>query len=399
MRCLRDSRAPCGSQPVEENPLREPIHVCGIIPPHILRHIAEHGDEEQRARARTTLEESAALRGERRIVALTSPLLPLSPGQKQRTVYDAKKTHRLPGTLVRVEGAAATKDVCVNEAYDGSGQTYDFYSEVFGRNSIDDRGLRLDSTVHYGVQFDNAQWNGRQMMYGDGDKTIFNRFTIALDVIGHELTHGVTQYTARLEYNDQPGALNEHMSDVFGVLVKQYSLKQTAADADWLVGAGLLAKGIHGSAIRSMKAPGSAYDDKLLGKDPQPAHMRDYQHINDDSGGVHVNSGIPNHAFYLVATLLGGHAWEVAGKIWYLALTRKLHANASFSAAAAATFDAAGELFGAGSAAQHAVVEGWKEVGIATPHSGASSSKSPAPATPPHIRGPRTRLTIEAEQK
>ena len=113
-----------------------------------------------------------------------------------------------------------------------------------------------------------------------------------------------------------------------------------------------------------MKAPGTAYDDPQIGKDPQPAHMRDYNKSRSDNGGVHINSGIPNHAFYLAATLLGGKAWEVAGKIWYATLTHKLSANAQFHDCADATWAAAGELFGAGSAPQHAVAEAWKGVGV-----------------------------------
>src|SRR5678815_4747497 len=132
------------------------------------------------------------------------------------------------------------------------------------------------------------------------------------------------RYEAKLTYSQHPGALNESMSDVFGSLVKQYSLNQSAADADWLIGAGLLAAGVNGVALRSMKAPGTAYDDRVLGKDPQPAHMKDYVNTISDNGGVHINSGIPNHAFYVVATELGGFAWEKAGKIWYVALKDKL---------------------------------------------------------------------------
>src|SRR5262249_15250854 len=154
----------------------------------------------------------------------------------------------------------------------------------FGRNSIDNRGLRLNASVHYGADYDNAFWDGSQMVFGDGDNRIFVGFTKALDVIGHELTHGVTQYEANLEYQDQPGALNESMSDVFGSLMKQYALNQTAADADWLIGSGLLAPGIQGVALRSMKEPGTAYDDPLLGKDSQPGHMSDFDHTTDDFG-------------------------------------------------------------------------------------------------------------------
>src|SRR5581483_5825698 len=171
-------------------------------------------------------------------------------GEKRRTVYDARHGRTLPGKLVRGEGDPRGRDAAVNEAYDGAGKTYDFYQKVYARNSIDGRGMRLDSTVHYGVKFDNAQWNGRQMIYGDGDGELFRRLTKSLDVIGHELTHGVTQYAANLDYADQPGALNESFSDVFGVLVKQYTRKQTAAKADWLIGAGLLTRRVQGQAIR-----------------------------------------------------------------------------------------------------------------------------------------------------
>jgi Zn-dependent metalloprotease len=224
--------------------------------------------------------------------------------------------------------------------------------------------LRLDSTVHYGEKYDNAFWNGQQMVYGDGDGNFFNRFTISLDIIGHELTHGVTQYEAALAYRGQAGALNESMSDVFGSLVKQFALKQTAAQADWLIGAGLLSAKVKGVALRSMKAPGTAYNDPVLGKDPQPAHMKDYHKMISDNGGVHINSGIPNHAFYLLATALGGPAWERAGRIWYITLRDKLRSRANFQTAANALYHTAGELFGASGPEQKAVYDAWGQVGI-----------------------------------
>src|SRR5438045_1918371 len=128
------------------------------------------------------------------------------------------------------------------------------------------------------------------MVCGDGDGALFNRFTIALDVIAHELTHGVTQTEAQLEYRGQSGALNESMSDVFGSLVKQWAGNQTARQADWLIGAGLFTPTVKGAAIRSMKAPGTAYDDPVLGADPQPADMANYVTTRADNGGVHINS-------------------------------------------------------------------------------------------------------------
>ncbi len=345
-------------------------HSLCITPPHILRAIAANGSPAQRQIALQTLTASEQFRGQRKIMReVLSFLAMFSAGDKQRSVYDAQFGSNLPGALVRQEGQPAVEDPAVNEAYDGAGATYDLFFQ-FSRNSIDNRGMRLDSTVHYQKGYDNAFWNGEQMVYGDGDEDLpqeerlFNRFTSALDVIGHELTHGVTQYEADLVYWDQSGALNESISDVFGSLVKQFQRRQSAAEADWIIGQGLFTGNVNGAGIRSMKAPGTAYDDPILGKDPQPAHMRDYVATADDNGGVHINSGIPNRAFYVTALELGGFAWEKAGRIWYKALTEKLNARSTFQEAANLTFEAAGELFGAGSLEQQAVKTGWSEVGI-----------------------------------
>ncbi len=336
--------------------------VCTIVPPHILRRLAEK--PEHRARALRTLAHTERMRGRREVFAKL--LATLGTGTKRRTIYDAQHLTTLPGTLVRGEDGNPSGDVAVNEAFDYSGATYDFYQKAYNRNSIDDNGMRLDSSVHYDVNFDNAFWDGQQMVYGDGDQTIFDRFTKCLDVVGHELTHGVTAATANLDYQDQSGALNESMSDVFGSLVKQMSLGQTADQADWLIGAGLFMAGIQGTALRSMSNPGTAYDDPNLGKDPQPADMAHYVNTSDDNGGVHINSGITNRAFYLVAKQIGGNAWEKAGKIWYVTLTQRLQHDADFQTAADTTFAVAGELFGAGGPEQQAVQAGWSGVGITT---------------------------------
>jgi Zn-dependent metalloprotease len=290
------------------------------------------------------------------------------PAGERRTVYDVEHggTSELPGTKVRGEGDEPSGDEAVNEAYDGADQVYDFYNDVLERDSIDGSGLELVSSVHYGVDFDNAFWNGGQMVYGDGSGQLFvvGGLTKAIDVIGHEMTHGVTQYTAGLEYASQPGALNESVSDVFGSLVKQYSLGQSAEEADWLIGEGTLLPEL-GKALRSMKEPGTAFEG-----DNQPSQMSEYVDLpndndpNNDNGGVHINSGIPNRAFYLAATEIGGNAWEKAGRIWYAALTERLQADSDFEAAAQATVEVAGELFEAGGAEQAAVEKAWQEVGV-----------------------------------
>ncbi|PMB52961.1 peptidase M4 family protein [Fischerella thermalis CCMEE 5201] len=336
--------------------------ICCVVPPHMLENIVVNGNEQQRSWAFHTLNISSQFRGRRNVVGAVN--FAVSPGEKRRTIFDAKSTEQLPGTLVRGEGDPPSNDIAVDEAYDGAGATYDLYYEVFERNSIDDKGLRLDSTVHYGVKYDNAFWNGDQMVYGDGDGEIFQRFTKCIDVIGHELTHGVTQYEAGLQYYGESGAINESFSDVFGSLVKQWVKKQTAQEADWIIGEGIFTDKVNGVGIRSMKAPGTAYDDPVLGKDPQPAHMNDKYTGFEDNGGVHINSGIPNYAFYLAATEIGGYAWEKAGKIWYIALRDRLRTRTNFKRAANIIIQVAGELYGQGGQEQNAVQNAWQKVGV-----------------------------------
>jgi Zn-dependent metalloprotease len=340
-----------------------PVH--GIVPPHLLRHLARQTSSDLRecaAAAMNTLLVTERWRGERHVVGTLRRSLTTPVGECRRTIFDAGHGRLLPGKRVRGEGEMPVGDAETDEAYDAAGATYEMYRQVFGRISIDGRGMRLDSTVHFSRMFDNAFWNGSQMVYGDGDGILFQRFTKSVDVIGHELTHGITQCEVELAYHDQPGAINESISDVFGSLVKQHTLGQSAAEADWLIGAGLFTSRVRGIALRSMKAPGTAYDDPFLGRDPQPAHIRDYVSTFEDNGGVHINSGIPNHAFYLTATALGGVAWEKAGHIWYGTLLNRLTPLADFHSLAQATVDEARTAFGIPEARM--VREAWAEVGV-----------------------------------
>ncbi|MET8678567.1 M4 family metallopeptidase [Streptomyces sp. NPDC004647] len=342
---------------------------CTIIPPHVLDKLARADDPALAAPARRTLEHDAAQRTRRRLTTvLGAPAVAQKgePEKPHRTISDAEHREQLPGRTVRGEGDEPTGDATVNRAYAGLGATFELFLKACSRNSIDGAGLPLDATVHYGENYGNAFWDGERMVFGDGDGEIFLDFTIPVDVIGHELTHGVTQYTANLEYFGQSGALNESVSDVFGSLIKQYSLGQTAGEADWLIGSGLLAPRVSGVALRSMKAPGTAYDDDVLGRDPQPANMEDYVRTGRDNGGVHINSGIPNHAFYLAATALGGHAWERAGLIWYDVLTGgELATDADFAAFARLTVAAARSRYGEGKEHQ-ALLKAWSQVGVRT---------------------------------
>ncbi|MFI9718382.1 M4 family metallopeptidase [Streptomyces sp. NPDC052396] len=340
----------------------------GIVPPHLLDRLAQSEDSRHHEPARRTLEHDSVLRTRRRLTALrTEAAIATAPADHpQRTIYDSGHQQDLPGRQVLAETDTPCKDATANRAYAALGATYTYYRDVHGRHSIDDAGLPLIASVHYGENYDNAFWDGQQMVFGDGDGVVFGDFTVSVDVIGHELTHGVTQHTANLEYYGQSGALNESLSDVFGSLIKQYSLGQTAEQADWLIGAGLLGPDIHGVALRSMKAPGTAYDDPRLGRDPQPATMDDYLNTPRDNGGVHLNSGIPNHAFYLLASALGGHSWERAGKIWYATLTGgELASDADFATFARLTATVARSLYGDGTETQ-AVLKAWSQVGVPT---------------------------------
>ena len=354
---------------------------CAFVPPYVFEALLGAEDPVLVAHARATLAVDTVIRGQRRSAG-TRGAMPWATGAAdtptdsgtgpQRTIYDAHGATTLPGTRVRGEGDPPTADEAVTQAYDGLGDTWELYDTAYGRDSLDGRGLPLHASVHYGARYDNAFWDGTQMVFGDGDGTIFLSFTRSIDVIGHELTHGVTQYTANLTYQNQSGALNESVSDVFGVLVKQRTLGQSADQADWLVGADLLAPSVHGVALRSMKAPGTAYDDPRLGKDPQPATMSGYVTTSSDNGGVHTNSGIPNHAFYLAATGIGGNAWETAGQIWYDVLTGPdITTGCDFATFAELTYAAAQSRFGASSAEASAVASAWE--GVELPVTGAGS--------------------------
>jgi Zn-dependent metalloprotease len=335
-----------------------------IMPPHILRKLLESKQEHIREAALSTLLATTRLRGERMVRAAT--VTGGAPANARRTIFDCRQGTFLPSAVfVRSESDPPSSDASVNQAFDGLGTTRDFYKEVFDRNSIDGRGMRLDGYVHRGRRYNNAFWDGQEMVFGDGDGELFTDFTGSLDVIGHELTHGVTEFTAGLIYHNQPGALNESMSDVFGSLVKQWSLKQSADEADWLIGADITTPAIGADALRSLKAPGTAYNNDLLGQDPQPDHMDRYAQLPDtddgDNGGVHINSGIPNKAFYLTAMEIGGNAWEIPGHIWYDSLLAST-ANSQFQDFADTTYSKAGQLYG--TAEQQAVLSAWRQVGI-----------------------------------
>ncbi|MCQ0971201.1 M4 family metallopeptidase [Paracoccus sp. TK19116] len=351
-----------------------------IVPPHMLRVLALRGDDKMADMARTLLKQSEKLRDDRsdhatppveppargEVAALTrrsSGTRERSPFSPDRRIHDGEHRATLPGKLVRAEGDPETGDAEADLAYDAAGVVFSLYADCFQRNSLDGNGLPLIATVNHRRNYNNAFWDGSQMAYGNGDGKLFRSF-IDLSVIAHEMAHGVTQHSGGLIYEGQSGALNESMSDVFAAITVQRHLGQSPAEADWIIGGGILAPGINGVGLRSMKAPGTAYRDDLLGQDPQPYHMDFYLSTPDDHGGVHINSGIPNHAFYLYCQYLGSPAWEKPGQIWYRALQELNNPLATFAEWSEATATAAIELYGLGSHEVTMLRRAWKLVGL-----------------------------------
>ena len=302
---------------------------------------------------------------------LMKPAKPLKKPIMKMQVYDMENDTVLGnGKLVWDNGKAIkTMDKDTKNVVAAGTATWDLYYQLFGRNSVDNLGMVLKHYIHYDTKYDNAFWDGRRMVYGDGDGKIFGSFTADPDIIGHELTHGVTQYESNLIYHNQSGALNESLSDVFGIMIKQRLLKQDVKKSKWLIGENVL-KGAK-YALRSMKAPGTAYvDHPDLGTDPQPATFDKYMALADtergDWGGVHINSGITNFAFYVTAFNMGGFSWEKAGKIWYAAMTDRINflSTSNFEDFKNLTIQKAELLFGSGSLEAKAVTDGWAEAKV-----------------------------------
>jgi Zn-dependent metalloprotease len=341
-----------------------------FMPPQVTDELLKSSDPAIRDAAVETMKLSAEARTMRFMAQLMPQLtaIPSPSNSKFRLVYDMREVGNvlaLPGTLVREEGGGESDDQAVNEAYEFAGVTYDCYKEVFGRNSLDGKGMQLISSVHFGRRVQNAFWNGFQMAYGDGDGQVFLRFTKSLDVVAHELTHGVITHSSNLVYQDEPGALNESFADVMSAIVSQWSRKQNVNEADWLMGDELMGPALGGTA-RAFRVfdEGKAYENHpVLGTDRQPKHINDKYNGTEDHGGVHINSGIPNHAFYRVAKALGGNSWEAAGQIWYETLL-SLRSTSDFRHCAETCLQVARKNHGAGSPEEQAVIEGWQAVGL-----------------------------------
>jgi Zn-dependent metalloprotease len=354
-----------------------PIH-C-IIPPYMLKKLMESGNKKVADLAMNTNFRSYRFRNDRIYFQNASlrekaffGMLTKHVGKvtMQMEVYDCKQKTDLAGATLLWDNKNNQKitSIAGKNVIKGGKASWDFYWQLFGRNSIDNKGLLIKQYVHYDKGMDNAYWDGRRMVYGDGDGTVFTSFTSDIDVIGHELTHGVMENEANLNYENQAGALNESFSDVFGIMIKQRANNQDVKKSNWLIGEKVLIGPKY--ALRSMKEPGTAYlNHPELGDDPQPATMDKYQNLPDTSagdwGGVHINSGIPNFAFYVAAFNMGGYAWDKAGRIWYAVMTdTNLAQDSKFADVKNLTILHAEKIFGVNGTEAKAVKQGWDEAKV-----------------------------------
>ncbi|TBB15616.1 M4 family peptidase (plasmid) [Rhizobium ruizarguesonis] len=339
---------------------------CNIVPIEVLLRLSEdtsYSADVRRGLAETALvdDQLRKLREQARKVtrasAAVAPSLVALAASPVNSVFTCNNATTLPG--LPISSPQTSPDQTVKNAFDTTSDVIAFYQQVFGRNSIDGSGMTVISSVHYGVNYNNARWNGQQMLYGDGDGAVFVDFTGSNDVICHEMTHGVTQHSLQLVYINEPGGLNESMSDVFGSMFRQWKAGQAVGAADWLIGGDIIGpaaarKGI--TCLRDLANPAAAHCIAA-----QPSHYSQYVPGMDP----HFSSGIPNTAFYTAAMAIGANSWDTAGQIWYSAMTGSgASPNMSMKKFADRTRQVAAQIFPGNAVVANAVDQGWIHVGL-----------------------------------
>lgn len=338
---------------------------CFIIPNDVLEKLAKDTalSDEIRNNASSNLKISKSLRKLRtstlaftKTMNTSSSLLGVLSVAPMVTVYDCKHLQTLPGAPI--SNPVSAGDVTAFRTYKLTTSVADFYKKVFGRNSINGAGMTMMSSVHFGVDYNNAMWNGAQMIYGDGDNKIFTDFTLGNDVVAHELTHGVTQYTLQLKYAGDAGGLNESLSDCFGTMFRQWQAKQNVTQADWLIGHDIMGPVATSKGYTCLRNMANPADVHALA--PQPVH---YSQLTPDMD-PHYTSGPPNLAFCLACKSVGGKSWEKVGQIWYRAMQGRPSPNMKMKDFANRTRKLALQMYRATPSVAVAVDDAWKQVGL-----------------------------------
>jgi Zn-dependent metalloprotease len=324
---------------------------CFIIPDHLLKHLKDHHSVRINKLLRKT-------KFKNMIIAKLDGLA--KSFNLSRKTYTCENGTTLPGTLVLSENTTGDKvDAAASQAHARAGNAWLFYKTIFGRDSLDDAGLTIVSSVHYDKNYNNCFWQGHQICYGDGDGKFFSHFVEDQTVISHELHHAVTQFFTPkgLAYIWQSGAINESLSDIFGVTCRQWLEKmEDPKTANWLVGDSCKGSEFPGKALRSMVP-----NDKAYSGDNQPSHMKDIKYGLDDNMKVHTNSKIGNVVFYRMCQNMDVPSWDKPIKIVYNAMP-KLGRYCSYKSFGKALTDSAAELYGA--AEVDAVKKALKDTGL-----------------------------------
>lgn len=323
------------------------MQCCQIIPNRVFIQLAKkEKNPKKRKQILDTIQESIRQRYKRSVIYNNRKLFLTSlrgvAGMERRWFYDCNNTWDFPQDPTLKFEQKHSHDIPEIESIiaqvhvSNMDEVYDFFRDVYKRKSFDKKSGTVKFFSHYGTNYDNAYWDGEQMVFGSGGE-YFNDLGASIGVVGHEFAHSIDQYDSNLRYEGEPGALSESFADVMACCIEQYVYNEWPDKAHWLIGKDLWKTEVVGpefKALRSMSDPGTAFPG-----DDQPSHMDNFYNGTDDNGGVHINSGIPNKAFYLFATSIGGKSWQNAGKIWYKAIgdQRLVKSDCTFKQFAKAT--------------------------------------------------------------
>jgi len=338
---------------------------CAFVPESVLDLFAtdETLSKVSRVAFYNTLHHSKAWRAERISLApaarhaKSKPKTPVTPLRPNVLVFDCRESSSQPGDQIIVSELGAPR--AARRVAKNMAMVNEFYGSIFARNSIDNNGMGLISSIRYGRNYCNAFWSGTQMIFGEGDGEIFLDFAGSEDVLAHEFAHAVTQYTIGLGFWGEAGAINESISDIFSAVYRQWQKRQTCEQADWMIGSDIVGPTARQRGFHCLRNLSRALPTNCISE--QPKHYSDY----DERGDPHINGGIPSFAFYHAAMLIGGNTWDQIAPVWYNALTTsQRRPNMNFREFAYLTITRAAALFPAIKRVAKAVEQGWKEVGV-----------------------------------